>query len=88
MKRKDGFIVRQIADQNIVVAVGEASKIFHGMIKLNDTGRLIWDMLAEGKAKEEIADRFVAEYDVEREIAERDINAFVETLQGAGILED
>ena len=88
MKIKDGFVVRELAGQSIVVALGEASKTFNGMIKLNDTGRLIWDMLAEGKAKEEIADRFVAEYDVEREIAERDINAFVETLQGAGIFED
>ncbi len=88
MKIKDGFVVRELAGQSIVVALGEASKTFNGMIKLNDTGRLIWDMLAEGKAKEEIADRFVAEYDVEREVAERDINAFVETLQGAGILED
>ena len=44
-------------------------------------------MLSEGKNKEEIADRFVAEYDVDRAIAERDIGAFIETLQGADILE-
>ena len=87
MKIKDGFVVRELAGQSIVVALGEASKIFNGMIKLNDTGRLIWDMLAEGKTKDEIADRFAAEYDVAREVAENDIGAFIETLQGAGILE-
>lgn len=87
MKIKDGFVVRDLAGQSIVVALGEASKTFNGMIKLNDTGRLIWDMLAEGKSKEEIIDRFTAEYDVEREIADRDITAFIEVLQGADILE-
>ncbi len=87
MKIKNGFVVRDLAGQSIVVALGEASKTFNGMIKLNDTGRLIWDMLAEGRTKDEIIDRFTAEYDVEREIAERDVTAFIETLQGADILE-
>ena len=87
MKIKDGFVVRELAGQSIVVALGEASKTFNGMIKLNDTGRLIWDMLAIEKTKEEIVDRFVAEYDVAREIAERDVTVFIETLQGADILE-
>ena len=87
MKIKDGFVVRDLAGQSIVVALGEASKTFNGMIKLNDTGRLIWDMLAVGKSKEDIIDRFTAEYDVEREIADRDVTVFIETLQGADILE-
>ena len=87
MKIKDGFVVRDLAGQSIVVALGEASKTFNGMIKLNDTGRLIWDMLALGKTKEEIVDRFTAEYDVAREIADKDVTAFIETLQGADILE-
>lgn len=87
MKIKNGFVVRDLAGQSIVVALGEASKIFNGMIKLNDTGRLIWDMLAEGKSKEEIVDKFTSEYDVERATADRDVSAFIETLQGADILE-
>lgn len=87
MKIKDGFVVRDLAGQSIVVALGEASKTFNGMIKLNDTGRLIWDMLADGKTKDEIVDRFTSEYDVERATADRDVSAFIETLQGADILE-
>lgn len=88
MKIKDGFVVRDLAGQSIVVALGEASKTFNGMIKLNDTGRLIWDMLADGKTKDEIVDRFVAEYDVERSVVDKDVTVFIETLQGADILEE
>ena len=87
MKIKDGFVVREIAGQSIVVALGAASKKFNGMIKLNDTGRVIWDMLAAGKAEEDIVDRFVSEYDVEKDAAKRDVSAFIEVLRGADILE-
>ena len=34
MKIKNGFIVKSIAGQNVVMALGEASKIFNGVIKL------------------------------------------------------
>ncbi len=87
MKIKAGFVVRELAGQSIVIALGEASKTFNGMIKLNDTGRVIWDMLSEGKEISEIVDKFVSEYDVDRETATRDVSAFVEVLQGADILE-
>ena len=87
MKIKDGFVVRELAGQSIVVALGEASKIFNGMIKLNDTGRVIWDMLAEGKEPEMIVDRIVSEYDVDADTVKKDVDAFINTLEGANILE-
>ena len=43
MRIKKGFVVREIAGQSIVVALGGANKVFNGMIKLNETGRIIWD---------------------------------------------
>ena len=87
MKIKAGFVLRELAGQSIVIALGEASKTFNGMIKLNDTGKVIWNMLSEGNEVSNIVDRFVTEYDVDRETAERDVNAFVEVLRGANILE-
>lgn len=38
MKIKKGFTIRNIAGSNIVVPVGNAEKIFNGMITLNDSG--------------------------------------------------
>ncbi|MBO7250002.1 MAG: PqqD family protein [Clostridia bacterium] len=87
MKIKAGFVLRELAGQSIVIALGEASKTFNGMIKLNDTGRVIWNMLSEGNEASAIVDKFVAEYDVDRETAERDVNTFIEALRGADILE-
>ena len=53
MKIKEGFVVREIAGQSVVIAVGAASKIFNGIIKLNETGKIIWTKLSEGAGKED-----------------------------------
>ena len=87
MKIKSGFIVREIAGECVVVALGEASKIFNGIIKLNDTGKIMWEKLASGCEKEEVIDAIMQEYDVEYKRVEADFEQFVKTLEGANILE-
>lgn len=87
MKIKSGFVVRSIAGESVVVALGEASKTFNGIIKLNDTGRFIWDRLAMGCEAEELVEAILAEYDIDRATAEADVNTYIETLKGAGIIE-
>ena len=37
---KDGFVLRDVAGQTVVIATGEASRDFHGMVKLNGKGFL------------------------------------------------
>ena len=87
MKIKKGFVVRSIAGESVVVALGEASRSFNGIIKLNETGRFLWDLLAEGASSEELHARMMEEYDVSSDIAKADIEKFVSSLRGAGIIE-
>lgn len=37
MKIKDGFVLREVAGQTVVIGVGALSEQFHRMIRLNDT---------------------------------------------------
>ena len=87
MKIKSGFVVREIAGQSVVIALGQAGQIFNGLIKLNETGRLIWDMLVTGAEREEIIDAMSEAYDVDRAILAQDCDAFLQTLQEKNILE-
>ena len=88
MKIKNGFIVKELAGQYVVVALGQASKIFNGIIKLNDSAKFIWDKLAVGAEKEEVVNALLEEYEgVDRATAERDFDKFVNELKGANILE-
>ena len=87
MKIKSGFVVRAIAGESVVVAVGEASKSFKGIIKLNDTGRVLWDALALGADEADLLTAITSEYDVDPDTAKRDIDKFRNTLRSADILE-
>lgn len=88
MKIKEGFVVKELAGQYVVVALGKASKIFNGIIKLNESAKLIWDKLSDGAEKDDIVEAIMNEYDgVDRETAENDVDKFISELKGANILE-
>ena len=88
MKRKQGFIVDEIAGENVAVPVGEMSKSFHGMIKLNGTALCIWEQLENDVTEEQITDAIVAAYDVDRSLAAADVARIVGVLKNAGIVTD
>ena len=87
MKIKKGFIVRKIGGQNVAVAVGEASKEFNGMIKLNETGKFLWDLLEKGALIDELVEKVLEEYEVDESTARADVEKFVENLKELGALE-
>lgn len=84
MKIKKGFVVRAVGGENIVVPVGEMSKVFHGMINLNETGKFLWDFFTQEHTLEEAVDALCSEYEVARELAEKDAKNFMETLLNNG----
>ena len=87
MKIKEGFVLREIAGQTVVIATGEASKTFHGMVKLNGTGRDIWQGLAKGLSQEEIAQGLVDKYDgVDLDKAREDTARLIGKMEEAGFL--
>jgi hypothetical protein len=87
MKLKYKFIIRSVAGNSVALAVGDDNQKFNGMIKLNETGRIIWDMLSKGKEQEEIVAKILEEYDIDRATVEADVSRFISTLMEDGILE-
>ena len=83
---KDGFVLREVDGQAVVIATGEASEGFHGMIKLNGTGKRIWQGLAEDRADEDIAADLAKEYGIDPGQATADVAEFVERVREAGFL--
>ena len=87
MKIKQGYILREVAGNYIVVAVGEAVKNFNGIINLNDSGAFLWKLLQEGATEEQLKESLLNEYEVDEQIAERDIKAFINKLIEKGLLD-
>lgn len=88
MKIKGTFVLREVMGQCVVVPVGETSKNFHGMIKLNATGADIWKDLEKDLTKEQIAQGIVEHYEgIEMDEALLKVEQFLNKLQDAGIIE-
>lgn len=88
MKRKGTFNVVQDGDGFIAVATGEYKQEFGGMIKLNETGHLLWKCLGEDVTLDDLATAICDEYAVSREVALSDAETFVQRLKEAGFIED
>ncbi len=80
MKIKEGFIKSKLGNECVVVPVGAQTIDFRGLITLNETGEFIWDKLSEDRNEAELVDAILAEYEVDRQTAEKDVKAFVDTL--------
>lgn len=87
MKLKDNFILRQVADTWVVVAVGDAVADFNGMLNLNESGMILWRALEQGGDKGALVAALTAEYEVEPERALVSVERFLAKLQQAGCLE-
>lgn len=87
MKIKSGFVVRKVGGESVVVPVGEMSKQFHGMINLNETGAFLWEFYTVEHTIEEGVNALLGEYDVEKEVAQADVETFVKTIKSKGFAE-
>lgn len=87
MKIKNGFILRQIADTYIVVAVGEEAKKANVMITLNETGGFLWEKLSEGATEEDLVKAILGEYEIDEATAKADVAAFVQKVKDNGLVE-
>ena len=86
MKIVPGFVVREVGGKTFAVATGALAKKFHGMITLAGSGKEIWEALQEDVTEEQIVDKLLDVYDVDRETAARDVSAFVLKLREVGLL--
>ena len=86
MKIKDGYILRQVAGNSIVIAVGEEALNFNGMITINGAGTFLWRQLEKGATKEELLAAMRSENDVDEASALRDLEDFLENLRKADLI--
>ena len=88
IKIKEGFVLRQVAGEYMVVPVGETNGTFYGMIRLNKVGAFLWEKCSERTTKKEVLDAVLEHYEVETEQAEKKMwKYFSDKLKNAGLLE-
>ena len=87
MKLKQGFTVRNVVGEYIVMPTGENIKNFDGSVILNDVSAFLVKHLQNPITKEDLLGLLLDEYEVERERAEQDLDKFLDTLKSYDMLD-
>lgn len=73
---------REVGDEVVILHMTTAT-----YLTINGSGRLLWNLLAEGATPEALAQTLVGEYDIGFEQAEADVRTFLSSLTECSLLE-
>lgn len=85
MKIKNGFLLRQVAGQTVVLPANDDLDL-NMMITLNETGAFLWERLQSETDEAALVAALLAEYAVDEATAARCVSAFVKKLNDNGFL--
>ena len=86
MKIKDGYLLRNIADEWIIVPIGARIHDFNGLMTVNETGAFLWCALVDGCSQDDLINALMSEYDVDIETAESDVQEFIDSLTAGDVV--
>lgn len=86
-KLKYTFETMELDDSLIAVPVGEGAHEFHGVIKLNETAALIFQLLKQEITENEIVDALSGEYEAPKNEIAADVHSCLENFRESGVLD-
>ena len=88
MKLKKDYVLRNAAGAWVVLPLGEEAVNLSGMLKLNESGVLLWRALEQNGDKAALVDALMKEYDVQKDQAEADVCDFIAALTKCGCIQE
>ena len=85
-RRHPDVVARAIGGETVLVPVKGAEGDLETLFRLNGTGTLLWERLAEERTRPDLLRALVDAYEVDDATAEADLAAFLRELDGAGLL--
>ena len=87
MKIKEGFVLRNVVDEYIVMPTGSNIAKFEGAVVLNEVSAFIYKLLEHPMSREDLLIAILNEYDVDEATASADLDALLKKLADMGVLE-
>lgn len=87
MKLNSNYVIKNLADETILVYQDEQNVDFTKIINLNEVAVVIINKIEEGLNVEQIGEFIASEYDVDAETATNDAKAFINQLVDSGIVD-
>lgn len=80
------FELMELDNTIIAVPVGENANQFRGVVKLNETGAAILEMLSHDVSEEDILSELLKRYAVSEEALKSDVHQCIDIFQEKGML--
>lgn len=88
MKQKQGFNLRHVGSEHIIVAEGLENIDFSKIISLNDSAAFLWTKVKDKEfTTQNLAELLIEEYDIDNATAFADAEVLVESWIKADIVE-
>ena len=83
MKIKEGYVIKKLGTGFVVITIGEASKDFNGMIRLNPAGAFLWNSIKEGAdSRDKVVNLMLERYeDLDEATARADLDEFLDSVK-------
>ncbi len=87
MKIKEGFELRSVCGENVIVATGLKNIDFSKLISLNESAAFLWNGLLERDFTiDDMVKLLTDEYEVDAETARQDAEAIAQQWQEIGLI--
>lgn len=80
MKIKNGYLLRNLADEWVIIPIGDPSVDFSGLMRISESGAFLWKMLEHGSERALMIDALLKEYEIDRDTVERELDDFIRSL--------
>ena len=89
MKINEGFELRTVCDENVIVAYGRKNIDFSKVISLNESAALMWrEVVGKEFTEDDLVKILTDTYEVTEEQARKDVITLIGQWQEIGMLED
>ena len=86
MKIKEGYTLKTVANQHLVIPIGKEGVNFNGIITLNDSGKMLFEAMRKDITRDNLINMVMDRYDIDKTTAENDIDDFIEILKNKNLL--
>ncbi len=87
MRIKDGFELREICGENVILSHGMENIDFSKIISLNETAAFLWkEAMGKDFDEQSLSDALLDAYDVDAETARKDVERILSTWREIGLL--
>ena len=88
MKAKNGFKLRNVCGENIIVADGIENIDFSRIISMNESAAYLWKNIQEQEFdSEKLVSLLLEEYEIDEGTARADVKKLIDKWKEAGIIE-